>query len=75
VKADLLHELANVVRTDIDGITQPYAWPPRAPLTNEERREVDRLEATARRIRYRAYCAEYEEQDEPKRGAESGGEK
>lgn len=58
----LLHDLANVVRADADAIQQPYAWPPRAPLSEDERVELRRLDATERAIRYRAHVAEYEEQ-------------
>jgi hypothetical protein len=59
----LLYELANLFMAEADAITQPYAWPPRPDLTPEERREVDRLIVTSRRIAYRAACAAYEEQD------------
>ena len=59
--SDLLHELANLVRTEADGITQSYAWPPRGPLSDEERHELRRLDATERAIRYRANVATYEE--------------
>lgn len=61
MKAALLYELADVFRREVDGITQPYAWPPRAPLTTDERREADRLDATARSIAYRGNVAAYEE--------------
>jgi hypothetical protein len=61
VNSELLYELAGVFRNEADAIRQPYAWPPRAPMTEDERREVMRLEATAASIAYRARRAAYEE--------------
>ena len=59
----LLHDLANVARADADAITQ-YAWPPRGPLSDEERLEMRRLDALSRQLCYRASEAEYEEQED-----------
>lgn len=59
--SSLLYELAQVFRDEADAIVQPYAWPPRASLTDDERREVERLRVTASRIRYRGDVAAYEE--------------
>lgn len=61
MRSELLYELAILFQHEQDAITQPYAWPPRPPLTEEERREADRLYVTGRRIGYRAQCAAYEE--------------
>jgi hypothetical protein len=61
VKSALLWELYAVFRAEVDGIAQPYAWPPRGPLSDDELREVNRLEACMRGIAYRAHVAEYEE--------------
>jgi len=63
MKASLLRELEWLFRLEADAITQPYAWTPRSPLSDEERREVDRLHATGAAIRYRGNVAEYEEQE------------
>jgi hypothetical protein len=61
VKSEFLWELYGVFRAEQDAITQQYAWPPRGPLSDEELREVNRLEACMRAIAYRAHLAEYEE--------------
>lgn len=50
----LLDELARLFRTEADGICDSYGWPPRGPLSDDERNEVQRLDATAARIHYRA---------------------
>jgi hypothetical protein len=60
--AALLHELANLFYAEADGITQPYAWPAREPLSAAELCEVERLRVTGMAIRYRANVAEYEAQ-------------
>lgn len=57
----LLFELARLFRDEADAIHQPYAWPPRPAMTEEEKREVMRLDATAARIAYRARLRAYEE--------------
>lgn len=57
----LLWDLYRVYRSESEAITQDYAWPPRGPLTDDELREVNRLEACMRGIAYRAHVAEYEE--------------
>lgn len=54
MKRDLMIEVARLFLLEADAIAQPYAWPPRAPLTAEERLERDRLDVTAKRIFYRA---------------------
>lgn len=61
MRADLLAELSLIFCMEAEAIVQPYAWPPRPPLTDEERREVDRLRVTASSIRYRANVALLEE--------------
>ena len=71
MRAELLYELARLFQHEEDAIVQPYAWPPRAPLTPEERREADRLRVTASRIAYRAAEAAYEEQGEAQQCARS----
>ena len=72
VTPTLLYELADLFRREEAAIVQPYAWPPRAPLTPEERREADRLRVTASRIAYRAACAEYDEAQAPARAETIG---
>lgn len=57
----LLSELTLLFSHEADAIAQPYAWPPRPPLSVEELSEVERLRVTARAIRYRADVAAYEE--------------
>lgn len=57
---ELLDELAYLFRNEADAIVQPYTWPPRSPLTADERREVERLRVSASAIRYRANVARYE---------------
>ena len=54
MRRELLNELANLFRVEADGLADSYAWPPRAPLSAEELAEVQRLDTTAARIRYRA---------------------
>jgi hypothetical protein len=66
VTSALLWELYCVFRAEQDAITKQYAWPPRGPLSDEELREVNRLEACMRGIAYRAHVAEYEEAGVPK---------
>lgn len=61
MNSELLWELSALFSSEADAIVQPYAWPPRSPLSDDERTEVERLRVTAARIRYRARCAEYEE--------------
>lgn len=56
----LLHELAWLFRREADAIQDQYAWPPKV-LTDDERRERDRLDACSRGLAYRARVAEYEE--------------
>ena len=55
--AAFLDELARLFRAEADGIADSYAWPPRGPLTDEERFEIQRLDATANRIHYRSVCS------------------
>lgn len=43
----LLAQLAHVAYRDAEGIADSYAWPPRPPLTEEERVEIDRLQTIA----------------------------
>jgi hypothetical protein len=50
----LLAQLACVAQRDSDAIYDSYAWPPRAPLTPEERAEAERLRVVASRLFYRA---------------------
>ncbi len=50
----LLAQLACVAFADAEGIRDPYRWPPRPELSEEERREVDRLTVLGRRLMYRA---------------------
>lgn len=61
MKHALLSELALLFLHEADGILQPYAWPPRPPLSTEEQGEYERLRTTARAIGYRAHVAAYEE--------------
>lgn len=60
MKASMLHEIANVARCDSDAIVDHYAWPPKV-MTDEERREADRLFVLSLRVRQHAYAAAYEE--------------
>ncbi len=67
---ELLLELACLFRQEADGITQPYAWPPRESIDDAERSEVNRLVVTASRIAYRAFSMpmpneEFARLDEP----------
>ena len=72
--AVLLEEVACVAQRDADAIRDSYRWPPRPPLTNEERREVDRLDALSRRLFYRARAVEagLPWPEEPMRGKVTG---
>lgn len=53
MKRALLEELANVAYFDAEALRDPYAWPPKM-MTDDERREADRLLVLSRRIAYRA---------------------
>jgi hypothetical protein len=46
--ARFLAQASWVARRDSDAISDAYAWPPRAPLTDEERRECERLSVLRR---------------------------
>lgn len=48
------YELADLFARQADAIAQPYAWPPRVPMTAEEVAEVELPTVTSRRIAYRA---------------------
>jgi hypothetical protein len=50
----LLAQLACVAQKDCDALRDDYAWPPRPPMTDEERRESERLRIVASRLFYRA---------------------
>ena len=52
----LLAQAAVVAQRDAEAIADPYAWPPRAPLSRDEQREVDRLRALSNRLSYDAAC-------------------
>ncbi len=56
----LLHELAFLFRLEADTIVDQYAWPPRPPLSDDELREVRRLDACSRALNYRGNVAAYE---------------
>lgn len=55
----LLYEVAKVARHDSDAILDFYAYPPKV-LTEEERREADRLLVLSHRIAYQGDVAAYE---------------
>lgn len=50
----ILAQLAVLMDREADAVTRPYAWPPRAPLSPEEQREVARLTVLSRRLSYAA---------------------
>ena len=50
----LLAQLACVAQKDCDALRNDYAWPPRPPMTNEEREESERLRVLASRLFLRA---------------------
>jgi hypothetical protein len=54
VDGKLIAQLACVAQNDANQIYDSYAWPPRPPLSDEERLEARRLEMVARRLWYRA---------------------
>lgn len=59
---DLWEELACVAQWDADAIFDSYAWPPRPPLTDDERAEADRLTCISRACWYHSLLACCEEQ-------------
>lgn len=50
----MLAQLAQVFWAEAEAIVDAYGWPARAPLTDEELREVHRLRALSARLAYRA---------------------
>lgn len=53
--AALLEEVAAVAQVDAENVGgDPYAWPPRGPLSDEERAEYERLRVLSRRLDYHA---------------------
>jgi hypothetical protein len=50
VTGKMLAQLGVLFQRESDKIYDAYAWPPRAPLTLEERREAERLRVTASRL-------------------------
>ena len=50
----LLAQLSWVALRDAEAIEDHYAWPPRAPLSDEEQREARRLRSVSARLSYRA---------------------
>lgn len=58
--SSLLFALARLYRAEADRIQQPHAWPPRV-LSDEQRREVRRLDAMSARSYYQGHVAAYEE--------------
>lgn len=48
--ARLLAQLGWVFEREAEAIRDSYAWPPRAPLTSEERAAAEYFEATAETI-------------------------
>jgi hypothetical protein len=50
----ILAELAMVASIDAQAIADPYAWPPRRPMDDGERREVERLNVLSARFAYKA---------------------
>jgi hypothetical protein len=54
VNGKLLAQLAVLFQRESDKITDSYAWPPRPPLSEEERKEAERLRVTASRVFLRA---------------------
>ncbi len=53
----LLAQLAVVASREAEAITQPYAWPPRGPLTADEQAGVAHLDALSRRLSAEAEAA------------------
>jgi hypothetical protein len=54
VDGKLLAQLACVAQRDADAIYDSYRWPPRPPLSDEERFEARRLQALSVQLGYRA---------------------
>lgn len=54
---ELWEELASVAQRDAEAIWDSYAWPPRPPLSPEERLEADRLMTISRACWYRSLLA------------------
>lgn len=50
----LLLECVRLFDLEVEAIERPHAWPPRGPMSAEERREADRLRVTGSRLFRRA---------------------